>query len=981
MALEQFRTQVLLLHSQQSTLDALGAGFNDRYSIHFATSGSEALTTLGETPINILVSAQELPGMSGLEALREARKRSPDTIGILLAGDDDGLEALVGDQEVFQIVRGEVTPEALQKVVENAARRMRMLTISRSANDTAADVDEPGEHIIMETAENGSSLISDGTGRLPVLKPERIQAVPDASVRKVDVLVLTRDSEFLETIRQSTHGLHNVHHATTAQQSQDAVRNHPVGVLVTDAAIAGSKVELLIQKLRDDAPRLIAVVAGRRDDGEMLMNLINRGQVYRFLLKPVSPGRARLAIEASAKHHLEAPDGAFRGAAASAAQPASPPPARQQPAAAKPAPKDNRPAPQPRRPAAAARPAPAAPSRARPAADAGDALARTTTNATALSETVAAAAAESGRFQRDRLATMDGTADSGPNRLPFIGAAAAAVLLLGIGGWFLLGGSDDPVLAVGDPLTEAAEPPAEASGSRPAITESDVPVRRESPPAADVTAAPSADAAAATQPVVEPVVRDDGTDANPGTAAPVAAGNTAAPATRPAEDSGSAAPEPAHIALLDNARVARDAGRLLQPAADNAVDWYVAARDAAPDNAAIAAELDTLIERVFGMAEQALLENRTADAALALDKLAAASPANPRLGFLNAQLAQLELRAALDNARNAIREARFEDAARQITRAQAIPGADMAQIDQLTEDLAAARSAQQIDDVLAQAATRLGEGSLTEPPNDNARYFYELALSSDAGNVAAEQGLLTVASKLVLSARTAIDAGELDRARQFLADARELDPESGELAAAAAALETALEQQAEAERLAAAARQAAALAAEEQRIAEQRRRAATATLSTSDSPAGSTPAVPDASAIRDEPAGDGTSGRCCIACRRRQQRAAGAGRDQRLDARQLRGAAIPAQCATTQHLRLGRRRVYRDARRPRERRRDHGVLARRRVRRRRDGRRRAVAFRPGDRGRPGGAEARRRAHVVQPRVGAVAANRATPAGD
>ena len=104
MSFEQFKTQVLLLHSEQSTLDNLSSGFNDRYTVHCATSGSEALNTLGETQIDVIVSAQELPGMSGLEALREAKKRSPDTIGILLAGNDDGLEALVGDQEVFQVV-------------------------------------------------------------------------------------------------------------------------------------------------------------------------------------------------------------------------------------------------------------------------------------------------------------------------------------------------------------------------------------------------------------------------------------------------------------------------------------------------------------------------------------------------------------------------------------------------------------------------------------------------------------------------------------------------------------------------------------------------------------------------------------------------------------------------------------------------------------------------------------------------------------
>ena len=110
MAFDQYKTQVLLLHSEQSTLDSLRSGFSDRYTVHCATSGSEALNTLVETPINVIITAQKLPGMSGLEALREARKRSPDTVGILLAGNaDDGLEALVGDEEVFQVVRGNVT--------------------------------------------------------------------------------------------------------------------------------------------------------------------------------------------------------------------------------------------------------------------------------------------------------------------------------------------------------------------------------------------------------------------------------------------------------------------------------------------------------------------------------------------------------------------------------------------------------------------------------------------------------------------------------------------------------------------------------------------------------------------------------------------------------------------------------------------------------------------------------------------------------
>ena len=55
MSLEQFKKQGLLLHSEQRTLDVLSSGFNDRYTVHCATSGSEALNTLGETQIDVSV--------------------------------------------------------------------------------------------------------------------------------------------------------------------------------------------------------------------------------------------------------------------------------------------------------------------------------------------------------------------------------------------------------------------------------------------------------------------------------------------------------------------------------------------------------------------------------------------------------------------------------------------------------------------------------------------------------------------------------------------------------------------------------------------------------------------------------------------------------------------------------------------------------------------------------------------------------------
>lgn len=728
MALEHFKTQVLLLHSQQSTLDALSAGFGDRYSVHVATSGAEALSTLGATPIHVIVSAQDLPGMSGLEALREARKRSPDTIGILLAGNDrdDGLEALVGDQEVFQIVRGAISPEALRNLIDTATKRIRLLTISESANDHAADVDEPsGEHIIMETGEHGRAIITESTGAIPVLQPQRTVVSPNAAGREVDVLVLTKDEEFLQTIKESARGLHNVQYANTPLQAEALVREHRVGVLITDAAMIGSSIEALTERLRAARPRLVAIVAGRRDDGEMLMDLINRGQVYRFLLKPVSPGRARLAIEASVKHHLDAPESAFAGKARSA--PLAPKPA--EPARAAPAARASVRA----KPAA---PAPAPAKKANPPRQSGSPV-------TPL--------ARSGKMvtpARQKPQPAGGIRRAYGLPAPrLLAAGAAGLVAIGAAGWWLMSGTPD--------ATEPAPVAGTTTDTAPSIVETDI----------------SGEAAAA---------------------------------------GSSASSPPAWQAIVDEARIARDAGELIAPAESNAVELYVAARALAPREPVIAGELAAVIDQVLGMAETALLAEDTDAAAAALRMVRMADPGNPRLPFLDAQLNDLALRAELAAARTAIRETRFEDAAAALAAAGELAGANTAEVDVLAEELATARSQQQVDEVLTRANQRLNDNSLTRPSNDNARYYYELVLSSDPQNIAAQQGLTAVASKLVLRARNAIDEGRLDEAERHLADARELDPDSSELTASRQALESAraaaeAERQAELEARAAAA--------------------------------------------------------------------------------------------------------------------------------------------------------------------------------
>jgi protein TonB len=148
----------------------------------------------------------------------------------------------------------------------------------------------------------------------------------------------------------------------------------------------------------------------------------------------------------------------------------------------------------------------------------------------------------------------------------------------------------------------------------------------------------------------------------------------------------------------------------------------------------------------------------------------------------------MQLRSYLDLARTAIRENRFEDAAAALSAAHGLITTDDTEIDAVANELNAARSAQQVDDVLEKADARLKSGDLLTPSNDNARYYFELVLSVDSRNTSARQGLNVIASKLVLQARAELDKGDVNAAEDILGDARALDPGNSELDATATAV-------------------------------------------------------------------------------------------------------------------------------------------------------------------------------------------------
>ena len=85
---------ILYVDDEQDNLLAFKAVFRRHYNIHLAEGGEEALRLLRENEIDLVVSDQIMPHMTGVELLEKVKDEYPDLIRIVLTGYSD-MQAII----------------------------------------------------------------------------------------------------------------------------------------------------------------------------------------------------------------------------------------------------------------------------------------------------------------------------------------------------------------------------------------------------------------------------------------------------------------------------------------------------------------------------------------------------------------------------------------------------------------------------------------------------------------------------------------------------------------------------------------------------------------------------------------------------------------------------------------------------------------------------------------------------------------------
>ena len=82
--------RVLMVDDEMNIIRAFRRVFRkEPLDIICTASPEEALDLLNEQQFTAIISDYRMPGVTGIELLEEARKRSPETIRILLTGEQD----------------------------------------------------------------------------------------------------------------------------------------------------------------------------------------------------------------------------------------------------------------------------------------------------------------------------------------------------------------------------------------------------------------------------------------------------------------------------------------------------------------------------------------------------------------------------------------------------------------------------------------------------------------------------------------------------------------------------------------------------------------------------------------------------------------------------------------------------------------------------------------------------------------------------
>jgi len=141
---------ILIVDDEQHVLSALYRLFNgDLVTVHAAECPHKALSLLKKYPVDLVLSDEKMPGMSGVEFLKKVKEHYPDIVRIMLTGNaqlDTAMKA-VNEGEVYRFLTKPWSPEELRALILKALKQAELEKENRSLLEETRRRQDACEHL------------------------------------------------------------------------------------------------------------------------------------------------------------------------------------------------------------------------------------------------------------------------------------------------------------------------------------------------------------------------------------------------------------------------------------------------------------------------------------------------------------------------------------------------------------------------------------------------------------------------------------------------------------------------------------------------------------------------------------------------------------------------------------------------------------------------------------------------------------------
>jgi DNA-binding NtrC family response regulator len=262
---------VLFVDDEERIVRLLKTIFRTQYDVHTALSARDALAILETIPVDVIVSDQRMPEVTGIQLLSQVRERWPETVRLLLTGYSD-LVAIIGavnEGEVYRFLNKPWNQAELRAIVAEAA------DVSRSSRVTRQSIE-------------------------PVWQGNN--ADPQFSIASQLLTIDGCERDRQEVVEMFTYD-YRVHAASTVKDAIQILDHEQIGVIVSSTEVDGVDMTDILAEVTRIDPAITVVVMTSTPQSETIIKLINSSRIYRFAIKPISPNLFRLAVHAAMREH------------------------------------------------------------------------------------------------------------------------------------------------------------------------------------------------------------------------------------------------------------------------------------------------------------------------------------------------------------------------------------------------------------------------------------------------------------------------------------------------------------------------------------------------------------------------------------------------------------------------------------------------------------------------------------------------------